>query len=126
MASYGCDYISDFGKVYRSVKLYSRLYTSDGTKSRTTREYDRPFLPSVFESTVDTTSKCRSCCSLIIKPRAVKLWLDESKYLYLQHPFAPTTADYETFMSQIADNDQILYSERIGEKLDDFYTNLLT
>ncbi|MEM6612294.1 MAG: hypothetical protein AAF652_08575 [Cyanobacteria bacterium P01_C01_bin.72] len=126
MAGWVTDYKSDFGKVYRSVRLNSRLINGDGTRSRTTQDFDLPFLPSVFLAAVTSSAICKSCCSLIIKPRAVKLWLDEEKYLYLEHPFRPTTPDYLAFISALDSNSQILFIERIGERLDDFYTDLLT
>ena len=126
MAGYGCDYKSDFGKIYRSVRLNSRVCSADGTRSRTRREFDNPYLPSVFQDAVNADSNCRGCCSLIIKPRAVKLWLDEERYLYLEYPFMPTSGDYLAFMSELDFNSQILFYERVGERLDDFYTNLQT
>ena len=126
MASYGCDYKSDFGKVYRHVKINSRFYTADGTRSRTSKTFDLPYLPSVFIEAVNLTNNCSSCCSLIIKPRAVKLWLDEDKYLYLEYPFEPTSSSYLAFMTELNNNSRIILVERVGEKLDNFYTDFLT
>lgn len=124
MAGYGADYISDFGKVYRQVRLVSKLVRANGLTTSTKSTFDLPFLPAVYLATVEPNAK--RVCSLAFTPRAVKLYLDEDEYLYLQHPFQPTSADYSTFLAQLASNPNILQIERVGEKLSDMYTNLLT
>lgn len=124
MAGYGADYVSDFGNVYRCVRLNSRLVRASGLNSRTRSSFDLPYLPSIYLATVEPNAK--SCCALTFTPRAVRLYLDEADYLYLQHPFQPTTANYTTFVSQLNSNSLILAVEHIGEKLTDFYTDYLT
>ncbi|MEM6613293.1 MAG: hypothetical protein AAF652_13755 [Cyanobacteria bacterium P01_C01_bin.72] len=124
MAGYGANYTSDFGKVYRSVRLSSRLYRQDGSVTQTKSSFDLPYLPAVYLGAVEPNAK--RLCSLIFTPRAVKLYRDEGDYLYLQHPFQPTTAEYQTFMIQLQSNPNILQVERVGEKLSDLYTDLLT
>lgn len=124
MASYGASYVSDFGRVYNCVRLSSRLVRADGLTSRTKSSFDLSYLPAIFLATVEPNAK--NCCSLTFTPRAVRLYLDVGDYLYLQHPFQPTTADYLTFLSQLEGNNLILAVEHIGEKLTDFYTDYLT
>ena len=125
MAGYVADYRSDFGKVYRRVRLNSRLVTVDGITSRTQPSFDLPYLPPSFLSAVEESSKV-NYCSLSIKPRAVRLYRDEGDYLYLEYPFMCNTPEYLTFVSELNRNPLILAVEYLGESLSDLYTDLLT
>lgn len=124
MARYGSNYLSDFGNNYNCITLLSRLVRANGLSSRTTSSFDLPYLPAIFLDAVEPNAK--SCCSLAFTPRAVRLYINETDYLYLQHPFQPTTSEYSTFLSQLASNNLIFLVEHIGEKLTDFYTDYLT
>ena len=124
MARYGASYQSDFGHTYSCVGLNSWLVRTNGLWSRTKSNFDLPYLPAIFLDAVEPNAK--RCCSLALTPRAVRLYLNETDYLYLQYPFQPTTDDYITFLSQLEGNNLIFVVEHIGEKLTDFYTNYLT
>jgi hypothetical protein len=124
MAGYGANYTSDFGKVYRSVKLVSKLVRPGGGTSPTKSIFDLPYLPAIYLGAVEPNAK-RLCC-LAFTPRAVRLYLGEDEYLYLQHPFQPATPDFNTFLAQLNSNPLIFAVDRMGEKLSDQYTHLLT
>lgn len=124
MAGYGADYISDFGKVCRSVRLISKLIRRSGSTSPTKSTFDLPYLPAIYLNAVEPNAK-RLCC-LAFTPRAVRLYLGEDEYLYLQHPFRPATTEFNSFLAQLNSNPLIFAVERIGEKLSDQYTDLLT
>ncbi len=124
MAKYGANYVSDFGNSYACVGLISRLVRANGISSRTTSSFDLPYLPAIFLNAVEPHSK--NCCSLAFTPRAVRLYINETDYLYLQYPFQPTTSEYSTFLNQLNSNSLIFLVEHVGEKLTDFYTDYLT
>ena len=126
MAGYVADYVSDFDKTYRQVRLNSRLVTANGQSSRTSSAFDLPYLPAIFQANTVSIGDVSAYCSLNLKPQAVKLYRDEGDYLYLEHPFQPTTANYQTFMQQLSNNPLILVLDVVGERLTDFYTDLLT
>lgn len=123
MASYNSNYQSDFGFIYRSIRLNSRIVKGNGIVHQTTKEFDLPFLTEIF---VLASNPQKSCCSLNFKPRAVKLYIDERDYLYLEHPFMPTSTEFLTFKEELINNSLILKIEYIGESLGDLYTNILT
>lgn len=124
MARYGSNYLSDFGNTFSCVALSSRLIRVNGLSSRTNSSFDLPYLPAIFLDAVEPNAK--NCCSLALTPRAVRLYINQTDYLYLQHPFQPTTSEYSIFLNQLASNNLIFLVEQVGEKLTDFYIDYLT
>ena len=126
MAGWVADYVSDFEKTYRCVRLNVRLHNADGTVTRTQPSLDLLYLPATFIANTTDAINNQACCSLIVKARAVKAYLDEKKYLYIEYPFCPGTANYLAFIAEITNNREIKFIDRVGESLSDFYTHLLT